>query len=701
MIRPHSQFDIRADNVVVTHRTTHHQHSQPNASLYSQLLFGFITDITPPSSARVCVLHFLLVSGLVHPVPSAAIQVRVRVCALSPFPFRFTFVCVSVSSSCPLTMATSSSSSAPTSHQAYYHHIQHQSQPYFESLSASSSPPSYRPQSMMGLLTTVAELPHSYKMRYIKVESPLDLSVKQPLLAANFDNSVRCTVGEISPTHVAADHTRPDGEVANTSTPPPMTPPRTPSPPTTLHIATVAAVKMENSATDEKRFAISVRPPAAGKRKANVACDATDRIAPPSSKRRITKNTATINRNSTTNLNANSENVPPPTETFAPMASPNADRLPPTERTPNKPIRISDASAARMSKSAQPAATKSERKSSAKPSTVRKLKFDEYKSSPVSGTIIRTLEEIRSAIDDGDDAMALESGDIDPEYNIVEVTDEVRAEIATIPNVIGGYACKLCRTEFEDVFGLARHRCSCIVLLDYKCPECGKRFNCPANLASHRRWHKPRPTDGNGGGSKKAKVAAAAQKSADDVVSVKVKFEVDVENTKDVVAAVAADAMHSCAECGKTFKRQAYLRKHQLTHRPKNTSAAPLTMATIVTAPASNHNNQSDETLSNFGGSRCGSNSPAASECSQTSRDSTALVIALADEHPRAHIDEDHNIEPEQQQQHRHHFRMFDGGHSSGNERFTEEENMAASVLAHLRNGGPSVIRHTTVMMAV
>lgn len=138
------------------------------------------------------------------------------------------------------------------------------------------------------------------------------------------------------------------------------------------------------------------------------------------------------------------------------------------EITPKKSVKVSSVN---HKSSKNPPAPPKERKSKA----IRKLKFDEFRSSPVSGTIIRMLDEI-------DENGVQESGDIDPQYNIVEVTDEAKAELAQIPNLIGAYLCKLCQLEFEDAFGLARHRCNCIVLLEYRCPECGKKFNCPANL---------------------------------------------------------------------------------------------------------------------------------------------------------------------------------------------------------------------------
>lgn len=92
--------------------------------------------------------------------------------------------------------------------------------------------------------------------------------------------------------------------------------------------------------------------------------------------------------------------------------------------------------------------------------------IDEETISPVSGTIIRKLRD--------DEELVVRKGDIDPAFNVVEITEEAKAILASIDNKIGDYLCQLCRTLYDDAFQLAQHRCPRIVHIEYKCSECEK-----------------------------------------------------------------------------------------------------------------------------------------------------------------------------------------------------------------------------------
>ena len=228
-------------------------------------------------------------------------------------------------------------------------------------------------------------------------------------------------------------------------------------------------------------------------------------------------------------------------------------------------------------------ATENKPKSIKKPKAARKINFDEDNSSPVSGTIIRKLN-------DDIEGARIVCGDIDSKFNCVEVTPEAKAELAKIENHIGDYVCRLCKDVFEDAFQLAQHRCSMIINIEYRCPECDKVFNCPANLASHRRWHKPRPN------AKKPSAAVTPMKilpasTANTLVdahqqeqqqqqpqqqrcplAIPASLGVALERGTNSKAHSPREQNQNdgrqfpCIQCGKTFKRQAYLRKHQLTH---------------------------------------------------------------------------------------------------------------------------------------
>lgn len=159
-------------------------------------------------------------------------------------------------------------------------------------------------------------------------------------------------------------------------------------------------------------------------------------------------------------------------------------------------------------------------------------------------------------------------------------------ELRKIDNKIGDYICRLCHHLFDDAFKLAQHRCVRIVHVEYRCPECGKSFVCPANLASHRRWHRPRLAAPSLPSLPSATTSAPAtylQSQHTTVHSQQLgtgttECTVDCDQTQGRGGrATAAPLTFTCVVCSKCFKRRVYLRKHLTVHaRLTNSSSSAL-----------------------------------------------------------------------------------------------------------------------------
>lgn len=176
-------------------------------------------------------------------------------------------------------------------------------------------------------------------------------------------------------------------------------------------------------------------------------------------------------------------------------------------------------------------------KSAKKPKAIRKLNFeDEVTTSPVLGLRIK------------------------------EGPVEMKPRTASSNNTnkpLGEFICQLCKEEYSDPFSLAQHKCSRIVRVEYRCPECDKVFSCPANLASHRRWHKPRAQSTPGSQSTKQAIQPAKPFPAELK-----EFSADRNSPSPGLSESSSDdGLYDCQHCGKRFKRQAYLRKHMLGHQ--------------------------------------------------------------------------------------------------------------------------------------
>lgn len=113
--------------------------------------------------------------------------------------------------------------------------------------------------------------------------------------------------------------------------------------------------------------------------------------------------------------------------------------------------------------------------------------------------------------------------------------------VAAAPWLLGAFVCQLCQEPYPGPLALAQHCCSRIARVEYRCHECSKAFSCPANLASHRRWHKPR--GGGGGGTKENESPEPADRPL-------------------AAPEGAGEGTYGCSHCPKRFRRKAALGKH-------------------------------------------------------------------------------------------------------------------------------------------
>jgi hypothetical protein len=164
------------------------------------------------------------------------------------------------------------------------------------------------------------------------------------------------------------------------------------------------------------------------------------------------------------------------------------------------------------------------------------------------------------------------------------------------------------------------------------------------STASHRRWHKPR-----------------------DQINKK-----STESSEN-------EPSFPCNQCGKSFKRQAYLKKHQATHNKKPAGSKKLSLSQNESSSRSSFNAHSNH-----------------------SHDSTDILI------PQPVFSFNRVVSPAPSSDSEHELVINENSNSSINSmastasakfnllsnRFTEDENIAISALANLRSGS-SVIRHT------
>lgn len=192
-----------------------------------------------------------------------------------------------------------------------------------------------------------------------------------------------------------------------------------------------------------------------------------------------------------------------------------------------------------------------------KPRAARKLNFDHDTKSPVTGTFVQ--EESIS----------------NNNKHVIEGEASAPCDGAKTK---GLFVCKLCQEDYHNPLSLAQHKCSRIVHVEYRCSECDKVFNCHANLASHRRWHKPRPSSDCLPLPSSRSILPAKNSLPTISTPAVTREEEGSDSNRSTPSPVpithSNNSFHKCEHCKKKFRRPINLRKHLL-HRHGETGVVP------------------------------------------------------------------------------------------------------------------------------
>ncbi|KAH0626344.1 hypothetical protein JD844_001280 [Phrynosoma platyrhinos] len=121
----------------------------------------------------------------------------------------------------------------------------------------------------------------------------------------------------------------------------------------------------------------------------------------------------------------------------------------------------------------------------------------------------------------------------------------------------GLFHCSVCQKQFYNLMALKNHNRTHFESKRYRCPECPKAFRLQKQLASHQRAHRERKRDSSSHPSRRTAHSKRAGKKENSAQPPSVaNHRLDAE-----------ERPYQCGECGRTYRHAGSLLNHQKSHK--------------------------------------------------------------------------------------------------------------------------------------